>query len=103
MVARQREAGLETGFNRCLPGRRSKHVGDLVGKFEVRLAAVREEAQKLSGELSLDFVGAFKVQGIDLVSLQTLKERCVVWLAQLDELTRWNNYFYVLAVHGNSA
>ncbi|MDC4227117.1 MAG: DUF3320 domain-containing protein [Candidatus Manganitrophus sp.] len=93
-VARQREAGLETGFRQMFATvGDQKHVGDLVGKFEVRLAAVREEAQKLSGELSLDFVGAFKVQGIDLVSLQTLKERCVVWLAQLDELTRWNNYF----------
>lgn len=93
-VARQRDAGLEAGFRQMFASvGDQKYVAELVKLFDSRLTALREEAQKLSGELSLDFGVAFNAPDIAHVSIQALKERCVAWLSHLEELTRWNNYF----------
>jgi very-short-patch-repair endonuclease len=49
--------------------------------------------KELSTELDLDLEVAFGTSAVNQVPLTAIAERCSVWLADLEGLSRWNNYF----------
>src|SRR5581483_8099521 len=52
-----------------------------------------EAFQKLFLDLCLDCAMAFGTAEFTTVPLETIAERCGVWLAHPEDLSRWNNYF----------
>lgn len=93
-VARQHQAGLDASFRHLFAGIRDQHqIAQLLDQLSVRLDGARGELGQLASELKLDCLTAFDTQSLNHVSLKELRSRCELWLGQLEELTRWNNYF----------
>jgi very-short-patch-repair endonuclease len=68
-----------------------------VGQFTARLAdcltVARTAADALTNDLQLDCGVAFGVPDPGQAPLASLRERCAGWLAGMEELVCWNNYF----------
>lgn len=93
-VTRQHQAGLDASFRQLFAGVQDhERIAQLLEQLSSRLAAVRHELGQLEAELKLDCLVVFGVAGLDQVLLKELGARCESWLGQLEELTRWNNYF----------
>ncbi len=93
-VLRQNEAGLGPSFRQMFAGVEDQAaVASLAAELRERLTASREAFQKLFLDLCLDCAMAFGTAEFTTVPLETIAERCGVWLAHPEDLSRWNNYF----------
>jgi very-short-patch-repair endonuclease/tRNA(Ile)-lysidine synthase TilS/MesJ len=93
-VSRQNEAGLGASFRQMFAAVNDQaNVIRLVEELSSRISASREEIQNLFAELSLDCSIAFSVDGFESIPIESLIERCRLWIEKPEELSRWNNYF----------
>ena len=71
----------------------SNKVAQVAEQLTPRFVAAQDEAKQLCHELSLDCGEAFDVAGMEHVPLVTFADRCQVWLAELESLSKWSNYY----------
>jgi very-short-patch-repair endonuclease len=93
-VARQSEAGLDASFRQMFSGvQNPQGIAQLGEQLSTRFTAAHRETEQLWQELTLDCATAFGVADMDQVQLETIAQRCSLWLLEMEALLRWNNYF----------
>ncbi len=93
-VGRQQAVGLDEGFRRTFSVvSDQKQVADMLAEMSSLVNEALTKWKELSTELDLDLEVAFGVTAINQMPLTAIVERCSVWLADMEGLSRWNNYF----------
>lgn len=93
-VGQQRTAGLGESFRRVFSEvQDQRNVAQLCEEVSVRLTTARVETAEVFQQLSLNCDVAFDVPDMESVSMDALTGRCLLWLSQIEDLSRWNQYF----------
>ena len=71
----------------------STKVAHLAEQLAPCFVAAQDGTKQLCQELSLDCGEAFDVADVDRVPLITFANRCQKWLAEMESLSKWSNYY----------